>query len=221
MNYTLISTTLNISYYPKNRTIIITFSTMVDEVNVPILNISTQDQKLQEEEEESSLSLSIEEITKKALSEPPHFAFRYNQHTMDFYFRLEKAKTINALVSHLQNYNNMHSVNDIIEEQINNDSSIDIKNIKQLIKNDFRCLMIDSIIEAFYHPVNIISDDNCTDKSIKYSNSDDSNICIDTGIMSNITLQEAKNIIVPVIKTQLDSLVFKRTSNYNTRFGFM
>jgi len=157
----------------------------------------------------SHLQMSeIKYITIAALNKPPHFEPRYSQECMDFYLnKFIKPQTIKHLLSNVSNYDNI----DFSGLNVN-----EIKNshTKRMIKQDLLNVLDHAIVDTFYKnpPLEVLEDPsyNLTfdEKNERY---------IEDGPLDD----EAKKRLESTLCKHFNELVFKRTANFCTPWGFI
>lgn len=156
----------------------------------------------------SPLQMSeIKYITIAALNKPPHFEPRYSQQCMDFYLnKFIKPQTITHLISMVDNYDNIDTL-----PQVN-----EIKNpqTRQKVKQDLLNVLDDAIVETFYKnpPLEVVSD-----PSYNLTFDEENDRYIEDGPLDD----EAKKRLENTLCKHINELVFKRTANTCTRYGFV
>lgn len=150
----------------------------------------------------------IKRITMAALNKPPHFEPRYSEESMDFYLnKIIKPQTVTHLRSIVSNYDNIDF--DIL--RVN-----EITNLKtrQMVKQDLLNVLDDAIVETFYKnpPLEVVSD-----ISYNLTFDDENDRFMEDGPFDD----EAKKRLENTLCKHINKLVFKRTANFCTRWGFV
>lgn len=137
------------------------------------------------------MSITIKDMAIPVLNKPPHFAPRYCKETMDYYFNLNKQDVVKYL-------SGLAAKNDFKLDYNTNE----IKNgcVQLMIKQDLLNALDDAILETF----------------CKYNFDEDTHI-VEDGMFDD----EAKQRLENTLSKCIDELVFKRTANTCTPWGFI
>ncbi len=152
--------------------------------------------------------VNIKDITIAALNKPPHFEPRYSPECMDFYLnQFIKPQTVTHLISMVANYDNI----DFDRLRVN-----EIKNIqtRKIVKKDLLNVLDDAIVETFYKnpPLEVVSD-----PSYNLTFDEENDRYVEDGPFDD----EAKKRLENTLCKHINELVFKRTANTCTRWGFI
>jgi len=157
----------------------------------------------------SHLQMSeIKYITVAALNKPPHFEPRYSPECMDFYLnKFIKPQTVTHLISMVANYDNI----DFDRLRVN-----EIKNLqtRQRVKQDLLNALDDAIVETFYNTPSL---EVLEDPSYNLTFDEENERYIEDGPLDD----EAKKRLENTLCKHINELVFKRTANFCTRWGFV
>lgn len=149
----------------------------------------------------------IKHITIAAINKPPHFEPRYSQECMDFYLnKLMKPQTVTYLLSMVSNYNNIDTLPQVNE--------IENPQTRQIVKQDLLNVLDDAIMETFYKnpPLEVLED-----PSYNLTFDEENDRYIEDGPFD----YEAKKRLENTLCKHINELVFKRTANSCTRWGFI
>lgn len=148
--------------------------------------------------------ISIKDITIPVLNKPPHFEPKYLPETVNFYLNhFIKPQTVIYLSSMVSNYNEI----DFNKLHIN---KIENQHTRTIIKQDLLNALDDAILEAFYTAPSL---EQIKDPSFD----EDDNDFIETGPFND----DAKKKLENSLCKQINKLVFQRTANTSTRWGFI
>ena len=157
----------------------------------------------------SSLSITkIKDIAFPALNKPPHFEPRYSPEFIDFYLhKFMKPQTVTHLLSMVSNYDNI----DFDRLRVN-----EIENLRtrQMVKQDLLNILDDAIIETFYKnpPLEVLAD-----PSYNLTFDEENDRYVEDGPFDD----EAKKRLERTLCKRINELVFKRTANTGTPWGFI
>ena len=163
----------------------------------------------QEHYQMSSVEMSeIKYITITALNKPPQFEPKYSPECMDFYLnKFLKPQTVTHLLSMVSNYDNIDfdrlRVNEIVNLQT-----------RQMVKQDLLNALDNAIVETFYKtpPLEVLED-----PSYNLTFDEENDRYVEDGPFDD----EAKKRLELILCKQINELVFKRTANTCTRWGFV
>jgi len=150
----------------------------------------------------------IKYITLAALNKPPHFEPRYSPDCMDFYLnKIIKPQTVTHLLSTVSNYENI----DFDRLRVN-----EIENLqtRQKVKQDLLNALDDAIVETFYKnpPLEVLQD-----PSYNLTNDEENDLYVEDGPFD----EEAQKRLEITLCKHINELVFKRTANWGSRWGFI
>lgn len=157
----------------------------------------------------SHLQMSeIKYITVAALNKPPHFEPRYSPECMDFYLnQFIKPQTVTHLISMVANYDNI----DFDRLRVN---EIQNPQTRQRVKQDLLNALNDAIVETFYNTPSL---EVLEDPSYNLTFDEENESYIEDGPLDD----EAKKRLENTLCKHINELVFKRTANFCTRWGFV
>ena len=150
----------------------------------------------------------IKSITVAALNNPPHFEPRYSPECMDFYLnKFIKPQTVTHLLSNVFNYNK-------IDFSILNVNEIKNLHTRRMVKQDLLNVLNDAIMETFYKnpPLEVLQD-----SSYNLTFDEENELYIEDGPFDD----EAKKRLERTLCKHINELVFKRTANTCTPWGFI
>ena len=152
---------------------------------------------------------TIKDITIPVLKKTPHFEPRYSPDSVDFYLnKFMKPQSVEYLMSIVCDYNNninfkKFSINEIESPQV-----------RLMIKEDIINVMDDAILETFYNTKCL---EEATDLSHNLTIEEEYELFVEDGPLND----EAKKRLQNTLCKFINELVFKRTANYNTHYGFI
>jgi hypothetical protein len=150
----------------------------------------------------------IKNITFAALHKPPHFEPRYSPESVDFYLnKFMKPQTVTHLRSVASNYNNI----DFNRLRVN---EIENPQIRLMVKQDLINVLDDAIMETFYKNPPI---EELTHPSYNLTFNEENERYVEDGPFDN----EAKKRLEINLCKHINELVFKRTANTCTCWGFV
>jgi hypothetical protein len=154
------------------------------------------------------MSVTIKDITIPALNKPPHFAPKYCHGTMKFYSDVFcKDQAVDHLMSKVSNYDN-------IDFNLMRLDTIEDQQIKNLVKRDLLETLEDAIIETFYKNPTL---EEVTAPGYDLNFDEENDRYVEDGLYDEV----AEKKLEIVLSKRIRDLVFKRTANTCTRWGFI
>ena len=151
---------------------------------------------------------TIKDITIPVLNKPPHFEAKYNENSVDYYVnKLMKPQAIAHLLSMVSNYDN-------IDFHLLKVNEIQNHEVRLMVKQDLLNVLNDSILETFYSSPTL---EEVMDPSYNLTIEEENERYVEDGPYDD----NAKKRLEKKMCEKLNILVFKRTANTCTAWGFI